>query len=251
VPKANADLPPQTASSSTVDYAASGLPDPTTGTITDGFSKAFFTLYVAAKNEKEGDDLSSDEINSLALQAVNQLSSTIASAPDFKTPSDLSFSGSGPDSLKAFAASAEAVLVQNAATSSKSDLEYFQDVVQSNDSLAVAALRSLAKQYRDTATGLSVLAVPRELADQDVAIINALMRLGEMYGDFSRFQEDPLTAMLALQQYKDTELSAEQAFTALASIYAREGIVLPPGMPGSVFVNLMENIGAIQAVQIQ
>ena len=73
------------------------------------------------------------------------------------------------------------------------------------------------------------------------------MRLSEIDADFAAVNTDPLTSILALEQFNQTELAAENAFTTLANIYAANGVVLAPGTPGSSFVNLIANLGAQQA----
>ncbi|MCR4333639.1 MAG: hypothetical protein NUV60_01260 [Patescibacteria group bacterium] len=249
IPKAIADISIGTSTpsaNSEVDYKAAGIKAPTEGTLTDAFAKTFFTLYVAAKQANGGRDLTSDQTSALASQTMDQLSRDFAPAADFKTVADLNVSGSGPDALHSFAILAETVMKKNASDARMSDLEYFQAAVQQDDASARTHLASLSKSYRDTAVGISILSVPQELADVDLSIINALVRLSKIYGDFARVNTDPLSAMLALQQYRQTELEAEQAFATLAHIYAANGIVLPAGEPGALFVNVIANIGVRQ-----
>lgn len=253
VPRAIADTPatssPATASavSTTIDYAAVGLTAPTEGTLTDAFAKNFFLLYLAAKQQNGAAGLSVTDTQNIANQALNALAISVAYAPDFKSASDLAISGTGPDALRAFAIIAEAVLRKNASDATESDLAYLQDAVERDDATARAHLASLAKAYRNTAAGIAALPVPRELATADLAIVNSLMRLGEIYDDFSRVDTDPLAAMLSFRQYPQTELNAEYAFTTLSGIYAAAEVTLANGTPGAAFVNLIENLGAEQA----
>jgi uncharacterized protein (UPF0264 family) len=138
------------------------------------------------------------------------------------------------------------IFKKNTTAATMNEIGYFQAAVQDNDASALIHLASLAKAYRNSAVGLAVLPVPQELAGTHLAIVNTIMRLGEIDDDFSRVNTDPLSAMLALQQFRQTELAGEQAFIALANTYAAAGIVLPNGTPGASFVNIMANIGAQQ-----
>ncbi|HUY05458.1 MAG TPA: thrombospondin type 3 repeat-containing protein [Candidatus Paceibacterota bacterium] len=249
VPKAIADIPVAAAApaaSTTIDYAAAGLTPPVAGTLTDAFAKSFFTLYLSAKAANGGADLSSSQTSALATQAMDQLSQSIAPTADYRQAADMTVSGSGPDALRAFAAAAEAVLKRNATDATMSEIGYFQAAVQEGDTSALAHLTALAKSYRDSAVGIAALPVPQELAADDLSIVNAIMRLSEIDSDFARVNSDPLTAMLALEQYPQTELTAERAFTALADTYAASGVVLKNGTPGAAFVNLMADLGAQQ-----
>lgn len=249
VPKAIADIQIATSSQATnsdIDYAASGLAAPTEGSLTDAFSKNFFTLYVAAKQANNGNDLSDAEIQNVANEALRSLTSSIASAQDFKSTSALRVSGSGTDALRAFAANAEIMFVKNSANATTSELVYLQSVVENNDATALVHLVSIAKAYRDSAAGLSALPVPGELAASDLALVNALMRVSEIISDFARVNTDPLTAILALQQYVPAAQSLGKAFIAIGETYAAAGITFPDGTPGA---NLLKVIADMKARQ--
>lgn len=233
VPKAIADISVATST-------------PADSTLTSAFAKTFFSLYLAAKQANNGADLTANQTSALADQAMNQLSQNFAPTADFKKMSDIKISGTGPDALLAFAMSAEAVLRNNATEATMSDIEYLQAAVQGDDATATTYLATLAKAYRNSAVGLAALSVPAELAAAHLAIVNSLMRLSEIYNDFARVDTDPLASMLALEQYTQTELAAEQAFRALASAYVAAGVILPAGTPGASFVNLMADITARQ-----
>lgn len=245
VPKAIAAVPATATTSvaqpSLAQYGISATPSP--DSLTNAFGSAFITLYLQAKNANGGAPLSGDQVTSVANAALAQLS-TVVPAAEFKSASDLTVSGSGPAAMRAFAVAAESVLVKNRPDATMSDLQYFQAVVNGSDSSAAGSLLSLSRSYRATAVGIAALPVPRELASADLAIVNSVMRLSEIYGDFSRADSDPLSAMLALKQYPQVELSAEQAFRTLAGTYVANGVVLTDGQPGSAFVNLMGNVGA-------
>ncbi len=228
-----------------INYAAEGLTPPTEGTVTDAFAKHFFGLYLTAKEANGGNDLTPEQTSALVEQSMTQFIQNFKPSADFKKASDLKISGTGPEALRTFAATAEALLAQYKNTgTAKTDLQYLQDFVLNNDATALPQLASIAKSYRDFATALAKLPVPVELVESDLAIINAIMRLSEINSDFSRIDADPIVAMLALQQYAPTELSAGQAFTELASIYRTAGVVLKGGEPGASFVNAMANLSA-------
>lgn len=246
VPKAVADVPVATSSPSSLD--SDGLPPPPAeGTLTAAFAKTFFTLFLAAKEKNGGGDLSESQMNDVATEAMNSLASTMSAAPDYKKPSDILVSGSGNEALLAFAVSAEAVLMKNTANASTSEIHYLTAAVQNDDDTALARIASIAGAYRGSAAGLAVLPVPAELAADDLALVNALMRVGEIATDFTRVHTDPLATMLALQQYPQAVLDLGNTFIRIGAIYRNAGITLPKGAPGASFVNMIENIAAKQA----
>ncbi|NNM83637.1 hypothetical protein HKL94_00240 [Candidatus Parcubacteria bacterium] len=250
VPKAIADIPVAT-SSSPGSAGPDGLPSPAAeGTLTAAFTQKFFSLYLSAKQANGGAALSASDTANIASEAIGALSSTISAAPDFKSAKDLTVSGSGADALKTFAANAEAVMRKNAASGTTTEITYFEDAMENNDMSAFPHLAAIAKANRDSAVGLAMLPVPAELVSDDLFLINSLMRLSEIINDFAHADTDPLTAMLALQQYLQTTQDLWRAFANIGATYAAAGVVLPAGAPGASFVNLIANLTAQSTTQI-
>lgn len=234
VPKAISDI--QTATSS-ASAGTDGLPPPPAeGTLTADFAKNFFTQYLAAKQANGGADLSESDMKSVADKAVGSLSS-VALAPDYKSVNDLTVSSSSADSFRAFAVDAEAVFMKNTTNATKTPLGYLKSILQDNDKTASEHLLSVAGMYRSTAAGLAALTVPKELAEADIVLVNALMRMSQITLDFTKADSDPLSAILALQQYTDVARELADAFTNIGKAYSAAGISLHAGEPGASFVN--------------
>lgn len=245
VPKAIADI--RVATSSPTSFSPNGLPSPSVeGTLTATFTQNFLILYLAAKQANGDADLSESQVNDVASQAVNQLAVSIKATPDFKTVHDLAVFGSGASALTAFAVSAEAVFMKNTSNATTSELAYLKSALENNDLIAIQHMASIAKEYRNSATGLAVLPVPTELAVDDLALVNAMMHLSEIISDFTRVNDDPLTAILALKQYPQAVQSFGAVFIDISKIYAAAGIVLPSGTPGASFMNLINGLAANQ-----
>lgn len=250
VPKAIADIKVATSSpnySEILDPSLPPAPDP--GTLTASFAETFFTLYVAAKQNNGGEDLSEEEMQNIASQAVSSLSATIAAVPDFKSAKDITVSGSGADALKEFAVRAEAVLLKNTSNAAASEIAYLQEVVQNGNDDALAPIISIAKAYRESAFGLSALVVPQELARTHLDLVNALMRVSGIISSFARVNADPLATMLALNQYPEAVLALGTAFVHIGEVYKASGISMPPGEPGASFVNLIVDVANEQAAK--
>ncbi|MFH1178594.1 MAG: thrombospondin type 3 repeat-containing protein [bacterium] len=249
VPKAIADIKTVGAGGSP-DISAvidnSLPPAPAEGTITAAFSKNFLALYLAAKQAKNGADLSESDLKNISNEALNSLSSIVVAAPDFKSMNDLLVFGSGADALKTFAVKAEAILLKNTSTATTSEIIYLKNAVENNDTTAIPHIASIAKAYRDSAVGLAALPVPQELATDILALINAMMRTSEIATDFARVNTDPFATMLALQQYPQTAFALGNAFINIGKIYTTASISLPNGSPGASFANLISDIAADQ-----
>src|SRR5665213_3591395 len=84
VPKAVADIPGASSTSTTLD--ANGLPSAAdSSSLTSAFSQKFFSLYLSAKQANGGADLSDTDTANIASQAVGALSSTVTTAPAFES----------------------------------------------------------------------------------------------------------------------------------------------------------------------
>ncbi len=248
VPKAIADINIGDASpSASASVDGSLPPPPAEGSLTAAFAEHFFALYLTAKEKNGGADLSQADMQTIADETVRALSDTLAAAPDFKSAKDLTVSGSGTDALQTFAIQAEAVLLKNTSTASASEIAYLTDVVQNNHEESLTPIISIAKAYRDSAVGLSVLPAPRELASAHLALVNALMRVSEICSDFARVNTDPLATMLALEQYPQAVLALGTAFIDIGKVYKTANISLPADASGAAFVNLMTDIANEQA----
>ncbi len=159
VPKAIADISVTTSSPATADVANidGSLPSaPADGTLTAAFAQNFFALYLAAKQNNGGADLTEADMQSIASDALKSLSAVARSAPDFKSMKDIVISGSGPDAMKEYAERAEAILRKNTTDATSNEIEYLKKVIVGNDTTALPYIISIAKGYRDSAVGLSM-----------------------------------------------------------------------------------------------
>jgi hypothetical protein len=244
VPQAIADVP--VSSTASGDIVSPDLPPAAAeGTLTAAFSRNIFTRYLDALQASEG-ELSDTDLADIANQALGELGASITAAPPFKRAQDLTVQGSGREAMKAFAAAADAVMRANTTTASKSEVFYLADHLQNGDAKALEHIRSLAKLYRGTAAGLAALPVPKELAGDSLALVNAFARMSEATNDFALVDDDPLVTMLALNQYPNAVLALGNAFIKIMNDYRDAGITFTPGEKGGAFVNIIENIAAEQ-----
>ena len=247
VPKAIADVTVITSSPATALFDDPSLPaPPADGTLTAAFAENFFTLYLAAKQEKGGANLSEADMQDIASRALNSLAEIITAAPDFKSAKDIIIAGSGPEALADYAVKAEAILLKNTSNATTSELNYLKYAVEGDDE-ALTRIASIAKAYRDSAVGLAVLPAPRELADDHLLLVNALMRVSQIATDFTRVNTDVLATILALEQYPQATGALGTAFINIGKVYMQAGISLPAGEPGASFVNLIADLVSEQA----
>ncbi len=251
VPKAIANIPAAPAATSTAvspsdfDYAAYGLPPPSPGTLTDAFSQTFFTLYLQAKQANGGAELSADQVNTLASQAIADLSASVSATPPYEQAGDIKVAGKGPDALHAYAAEAEAIFQAHPADATTSEIDYLQDYLENSDSSALKHIASIASSDRAIAAGLAVISAPEELRSAHLALVNALMHMSEVINDFSHADTDPITAMLALSQYEQASQDLGAAFVSLGQEYEAEGVTFSPGEKGATLVGLATKLVSV------
>lgn len=241
VPKAIADIAVATSTTGAI-VDPSLPPAPADGTITATFAKNFFTFFLSAKQKNGGADLTDAQMNDVATQALNSLTSSITIAPDFKSAQGLTSAGSGVDAMKTFAVDAEAILLKNKSTASTSEIVYLKQAIENDDDIALAHIESIAKAYRESAIGLAKLPVPKELAEADLALVNSMMRVSQLVSDFARVNTDPMASMLALNQYPQVVLNMGNAFIQIGNVYKTANITFPSGAPGASFVNLIQDM---------
>lgn len=245
VPKAIADVP--LATSTGVVTTSPDAPAPAaSGSLTDTFAKNFFTAYLAMKQANGDAALTQAQMSTLEQQTLNNLSVSIVPAPDFKTMSDLTVSGSGSTALETFAVAAENVMRVHTVQLPKSELQYLQDALDGNTT-AIGHISQIAKAYRDIATGFAALSMPKEVASDMLALINSMARIGEVATDFTRFKTDPIASMLALEQYPTAVRTMAHAFQDISAVYATAGVTLAPGTPGGSFIHIGDAITATTA----
>lgn len=247
VPKAVAEVPTVPSSPPGQNQTDDSLPPASApDTITAEFSKQFFALYLNIKQQKNGENLSEEEMQMIATKALEGIAEALGSARDFKAEKDLKVGNRGAEAMKRFAAEAEAVLRANGSAEDKSELLYLKDAIERGDTAALASIARIAKAYRTTAVGIAALEVPPELIAADLALINAMVQISRISEDFMRVNTDPLVTMLALQQYPKAVLALGNSFIELYKAYRAAGVILPDGTPGAGFVNIMPEIAEEQ-----
>ncbi len=244
VPKATTPAQSKTSSVSSQSTSTNpGLPNaPAEGTLTSAFAQNLFELYMSAKQQNGGAPLSQKELHSIAMQAIELLSKSVSVKPDFKTAGSLHISAFGHGTLKSFAVSADTVFRANPRGARFGELDYLKDALStSTNKTSIASdiknLNSISNMYKNIASGLSVLPVPKSLAGADLELINALYRIGNVIGDFTRVNSDPFTAIIALKQYPIAVQNLGEAFIGIHKVYAEANVILPPNTPGAMFAN--------------
>lgn len=232
---------PKFASATTTPVDTSSIPgvDAAPSTLTDQFARQLFSQYLS---ERGGTQPTPEDIATFVEQGVANLEQT-QSVPDAYRQADIRASGSGPDALLSYAAAAEQAFAAHAVQLPESEVDYFGDAVQKNDTAKLQQVRQIGAAYTATAKAYAAVAVPSEAAVPHLALANALARLGEDITDMSTLESDPLRAYLGLAKYQNDEPKLTKALATLYAVYASEEVVVPDGTTGSSFYHALSSAG--------
>jgi hypothetical protein len=224
---------------------AAGIPGPTAAstTLTDQFAQAFFNNYISTRGSQPP---TADQAAQFVQGAVANLVATQV-RPDAYAASDIRVSGSGPAALQAYAAAAQTALSTHSANVQYDELTYLQDAVQKNDQSSIVALKSIASSYTQNAQALAAVPVPSEAASAQLALVNAIARMGATINDMAAIQSDPILALVALGNYAADAQELGMAFSNMHAVFALDGVSLDAAAPGGRFYLLTESSAALVA----
>lgn len=214
------------------------------GTLSDSFSKAFFSLYLNAKQANGGVELSSDQTQSLANEAFNQFLETFVPSGDSKSLQDLKIAGTGKDALMSFAADASTVLARYSVKKQVDEIKDLEAILTNTDPQKSSELSAIATMYQNYATGLSALTIPNELAEPMLRLINALALRATVYKNIAGYGTDPMLALVSVQQIAPSEIAWLTAFKDIGTIYADDGITAVPRTPSALFIQIALKVRA-------
>lgn len=242
VPVAASKGVPESSTAQNIPGIDPKLPIPAEGTITRALSESFLTTYAKALRNSPDGSLSQDDIQNIARDVLGQLDQAFIPAPDFRTMDNLKVSGSGPEAMKVFAASAEGVMLAYRAHASTTELTHLKYALENDDESALLPIASIAKAYQDSAVGLAALPVPSELAGDHLQFVNSMARVGKTIEDFTRANSDPIATLLALKQYPEAVKSLADALIQISAKYRQASITFAPGEAGGRFVTIVDRV---------
>lgn len=221
------------ASATTTPADATTIPGKQAGptTLTDQFSKELFGQYLKTRG---GAQPSAADISTFVQQGIAQLKKTQVKQDTFNQ-GQVKVSGTGPDALLAYAASAELALAKTDVHSDKTELDYYSLAVNKNDTKALVEVKKYSVAYASAGQALMKIAVPKELALSHLKLTNALMRYSQSVSDMAELTNDPIRAMLGMATYSDNALLLAGALGEMNAVYVAEHVIPTPGTTGSSF----------------
>ncbi|MDR3547881.1 MAG: hypothetical protein P4M11_06405 [Candidatus Pacebacteria bacterium] len=217
----------------TSDITMAPAPIAASGTLTDQFAQNLFTQYM----QQEGNNTPSDQdINSFAQSAIQSLVQQ-HSQQDTYTEANLKVAGTGPAALKAYAAAVEQVVSDNEVPSNESELDYFADAIEKNQTAGLKVVASIGSSYTALAPALIAISVPSEAQKAHLEMANAFARMGSDITDMSTYESDPLRAYLGLSAYETDAGTLASSFSDMAAVFNGDQVTLTSQDSGYDFYN--------------
>lgn len=220
-----------TATSTPVDSSIIPGVDAGPTTLTDQFARQLFGQYLQKRGVTQP---TPQEIATFVQQSVAELNNS-RSKQDAFNQGQVRVSGTGPDALLVYAGNGEQVLNKTKIDVSKTALEFYSDVVNKNDVVALKKLKTYGTGYAEIARGLMNMSVPKEMAASHLALANSLMHMSASIFDMVEINNDPLRAMLGLAQYQDDSVALGRALSDMHSVFTSEHVIPSLGTTGTVF----------------
>ena len=204
-------------------------PTAAAGSLTEQFSQALLTQYFSQNTsgseptEADIQNLAQGTMQSFALQHQHQNAYTI---------SQVIHGGTGQSALITYLSDAAPAFNASLTNDPNTELDYFTDALEKNDTTALPKVAALGKVYSTMASGLMQVSVPIEMQNAHLDLVNALTKVGADCADLSTLNTDPLRAYFGLAQYEIDAPKAASAFAEVGAVLSAEQVTLKKGDPG-------------------
>jgi hypothetical protein len=222
--------------SSSDDTLLAPAPDAAAGSLTDQFAQNLFTQYMQQRGDTEPSD---SDIDTFAASSIQNLVQSHAQQNVY-TVLDVKSGGTGNDALLMYAAAADKAIAAHTTDTSETELDYFDDAVEKNDTGELKQVAEIGAAYTGLAPALMQIEVPTEAQQAHLEIANAMARLGNDITDMSMMETDPLRAYLGLSAYQTDADSLQQGFSDMGNVFAQDQVTIGPNELGYGFYSVIQ-----------
>lgn len=182
-----------------------------TTSLTDAASKEFFGSYLAMK---QAGNLTEVNQQKLFQQVTADVQKQINLTP--YTLSDLTVVATTPATTATYRAKYIAAITKVGAVK-KNDLVVALQTLQENNPQGFAELASSSKIYGEATEDLLAIPVPKDIAEQHLAVVNGMRFFTDMTAVLSIFKTDPLKAVAYIGQYEQITNQVTNAATTIVT----------------------------------
>lgn len=211
-------------------------------TITDEFARALFGTYLKNRGATQP---TPEEIASFTQNAVTALAEREAKMTAY-TEKDLVTGAPGYEGLRAYASGVDVAMGKNSVKIEKSNIEYFADAANKNDTSALKKVSEIAAGYTNTAKALTRVPVPSEGKAAHLRLVNALHRMGLVSEHLASLETDPLRAMLGVAEHEDASREIVSAMAGLNSLFVAQGVSFTQEESGFYIVRAADSASKVE-----
>ena len=152
------------------------------------------------------------------------------------TSADLSLQNDTASGVRQYGNDIAQVIMRNVPTTQENELSMLERGLQGDES-AFKDLDAIIENYRTIVEEALALPVPKSAVSVHLKLINSLATTAGVVAHLRNVSEDPLGALVALEQYPDAGGKVIESFQGLASFFSTKQIVFVAGEPWHTFVN--------------
>ncbi len=225
----------KTASSSALDQSAGTPQQPET--LTSALAKQLFNDFWTSKQNAGPEQISqSDQENMLnsfmsGVDSFSQLETAI-----IYTKADLKISkNSGAADIKNFGNEFGLLIRKYFGPLPETEMTIFQRALTSEDDAEFQKLGLVSDAYRNTAHASLVLAVPDNISDSYLTIINGFTAISQEIDAMKNTGQDAVRSLLGLKKYQIDITTTYNALKNLNNYFLSKGILFLDDEPGAIF----------------
>ncbi len=219
------------------ETVAAFLAEAESSNLTDTVGRSLLINLSNAKSQGLGDDVPTQE--QIIALAASKLQGELSYTP-YKSQDFISVAATS-ESLHTYGNDVMEVLARYPNTNVEATLRALIYGVENNDAEQFAVLGRLAKEYKEIADVLARVNVPQTLVPLHLQVVNGFLRIASEHSNMQSLAQDPLRALVGLQNYYSVADEVSRVFTTLAEQFDKNAIIFNEDEPGhtwSAFLNV-------------
>lgn len=203
-------------------------------TATDRFSREFFTQYLNLK--KSGATIDENTGLNLVDQLLTQDYGGQSEEKVYSDQDIIIISSNSADFLRRYGNSLGAIVNKPLPYGYEQEIVVLSKVNETGNTDYFNKLGPNVKRYQEMRDGMLALPVPQDLKNVHLAFINSISSMLEGVRGMTLMDTDPVGATKMIAKYEDGLKLLPVAIQAMASYFAKQGIIFSPSESGFILM---------------
>lgn len=214
-----------------INASSSGKITPEKLTTTDKIGRAFFSRYMALKQQGIADDKDSQQqlVNDVLSGGILTSGPYIYSDKEFKVGTDTSLTA-----IKNYGNAIGAIFKTNS-VNSRNEAVIVQESLKASNPAILAELDPILTSYKNITNNIVRTPAPPTLLEQHKQLAQAMSQAVYIVESFKKVNIDPVISLGALSKYQETLMNINGAIEALRNQFFVLGITYAPTETGAMF----------------